>query len=119
MTEIESTGLKAEGEKESVATVKGEAEAVTGGKPPVPAGEAAKPKKGRPPETRYFDRFLHKRVKITPMVAGLPPITGELKSFSTYEIEIEMQNGRTVVIFKHAIYTIEEAPESIIAPKKR
>ncbi len=117
MTEIESTGLKAEGEKESVALR--EAEAVTGGKPPVPAGEAAKPKKGRPPETRYFDRFLHKRVKITPMVAGLPPITGELKSFSTYEIEIEMQNGRTVVIFKHAIYTIEEAPEPIIASKKR
>jgi len=76
-------------------------------------------KKGRPPETRYFDRFLNKRIKVTPMVAGLPPITGELKSYSTYEIEIEMQNGRRVVIFKHAIYTIEEAPEPIIVPKKR
>lgn len=42
-----------------------------------------------------------------------PPAAGSLK------IEIEMQNGRKVVIFKHAIYSIEEAPEPIIAPKKR
>lgn len=67
---------------------------------------------------KYWAGLVGKRVKITPMVAGLPPITGVLKSYGVYEVEVELQN-RTVYVLKHAIYTVEEAPEPVIGVKKR
>lgn len=90
----------------------------------IQAGEmpAAAPSKkkhnGQYQAQKYWLALVGKRIKITPMVAGLPPITGVLKSVGVYEVEIELQN-RTVYVMKHAIYTVEEAPEPIIGTKKK
>lgn len=86
-----------------------------------PAEEKTSAKKQRPAQDhaqKYWAGLLGKRIKITPMVAGLPPITGIMKSYGVYEVEIELQN-RTVYVMKHAIYTVEEAPEPVIGVKKR
>ncbi len=66
---------------------------------PKPEGEARKP-------PFFLPSLLKKTVNVTPL-AGQQPVIGELVGFNTYELRINAR-GRKLIVFKHAIYYLEE-----------
>lgn len=75
--------------------------------PPAPACtcEHERPRP-RPPE--FFGRLLHKSIMVK--ITGAPSVSGTLEAFSPYELVVRDSRGRDVLLFKHAITSIDLPP---------
>ncbi len=65
--------------------------------------------KNRKPSFGFVPKFHHKKVVIR-LVSGGQPITGTIERHNPYEILLQTSKGR-LLIFKHAIATIEAVDE--------
>ncbi|MBN1324131.1 MAG: hypothetical protein JW986_09100 [Methanotrichaceae archaeon] len=54
----------------------------------------------------FLKDLLNKRVRVQPLSGQ--PITGTLIGYNAYEIRVEVPNQAPLVVYKHAIYHLQE-----------
>ncbi len=57
---------------------------------------------------QFIPKFLGKKVTVRPLTGQ--PVTGTLEGYNSYELRILVGGKKEIIVFKHAIYTIEVAP---------
>ena len=74
--------------------------------PPAPACSCDRPRP-RPPE--FWPRLHHR--PITVRINGAPSISGTVEAFSIYEIVIRTAAGKSVMVPKHSIVSVDLPPD--------
>jgi len=70
--------------------------------------EAIVDKPSPPKIPQFIPKFLGKKVTIRPIQGQ--PVTGTLEGYNPYELRILVGGKKEIIVFKHAIYTIEVVP---------